>query len=155
MNRMPSALIYALLLIYIVPTTISATYFNYEYAQDHEFLEWVMFGTRLATWKGIAWPYFLWERLNTSSSDDAAFPLAKQGDAKAQYKLGLAVHDDAEAVRWFRKAADQGLALAQDNLGGMYASGRGVPQSDAEAVKWFRKAANQGLALAQNNLGFM
>ena len=63
--------------------------------------------------------------------------------------------DDAQAVAWYRKAADQGLALAQINLGVMYANGRGVAKDDDEAVAWCRKAADQGLALAQNNLGGM
>ena len=52
-----------------------------------------------------------------------------------------------------RKAADQGHAEAQFNLGLMYANGDGVAQNYAEAVKWFRKAADQGLAGAQSSLG--
>jgi hypothetical protein len=37
---------------------------------------------------------------------------------------------DAKAARWFRKAADQGNAGAQYNLGAIFAQGRGVAQSD-------------------------
>ncbi|WP_369598664.1 CHAT domain-containing protein [Sinorhizobium meliloti] len=62
---------------------------------------------------------------------------------------------DTEAVRWYRLAAEQGLASAQNNLGVVYDKGRGVPQSDTEAVRWYRLAAEQGLASAQNNLGVM
>jgi TPR repeat protein len=47
----------------------------------------------------------------------------------------------AEAVKWWRKAAEQGHANAQYGLGAMYTSGRGVARDDAEAAKWFRKAA--------------
>ena len=61
--------------------------------------------------------------------------------------------DAAEAVRWYRLAAEQGLASAQHNLGFMYANGTGVPQDDAEAARWVRLAAEQGLAVAQFNLG--
>ncbi|MGA2402719.1 MAG: tetratricopeptide repeat protein [Syntrophobacteraceae bacterium] len=61
----------------------------------------------------------------------------------------------AEAVKWFRKAADQGDAGAQLNLGLMYLDGLGVPKDYAEAIKWFRKAAEQGIAQAQYNLGVM
>jgi TPR repeat protein len=61
--------------------------------------------------------------------------------------------DYAEAVRWYRLAADQGDAWAQYNLGLMYANGRGVPQNDAEAIRWYRLAADQGYAWAQFNLG--
>ncbi|MDG1340027.1 MAG: tetratricopeptide repeat protein, partial [Paracoccaceae bacterium] len=58
-----------------------------------------------------------------------------------------------EAVNWYRKAAEQGLAEAQSNLGIMYRNGQGVPQDYTEAVSWYRKAAEQGNALAQTNLG--
>ena len=61
--------------------------------------------------------------------------------------------DYAEALKWFKKAADQDYNSAQYNLGQMYVFGRGVPQDDAEAVKWYRKAADQGYAEAQLNLG--
>ena len=72
------------------------------------------------------------------------------------YAVGQRVlQDDAEAVKWYRLAADQGNAPAQSDLGFMYANGRGVPQDGTEAVKWYRLAANQGNALAQYNLGFM
>ena len=54
-----------------------------------------------------------------------------------------------------KKAAEQGNADAQYNLGGMYADGEGVTQDYAEAVRWYRQAAEQGLASAQYNLGGM
>ena len=90
-------------------------------------------------------------------------PLAQQGNAKAQFGLGLMYsqggrgvpQDDAKALRWYRRAAEQGHAGAQFNLGFMYSKGRGVPQDYAEAVRWYRLAAEQGNAVAQNNLGGM
>jgi TPR repeat protein len=65
------------------------------------------------------------------------------------------IQDYAEAVDWYRKAAEQGDASAQTKLGIMYDDGRGVTQDYAEAADWYRKAAEQGNALAQTNLGFM
>ncbi len=62
---------------------------------------------------------------------------------------------DAEATKWFRKAAEQGDVMAQYNLGIMYDVGRGVTQDYAEAVKWYGKAADQGDAKAQYNLGLV
>ena len=56
-------------------------------------------------------------------------------------------------ARVCRRAAEQGHASAQSNLGVKYAKGEGVPQDAAEAVKWFRRAAEQGHAGAQSNLG--
>jgi hypothetical protein len=55
-------------------------------------------------------------------------------------------------VRWYRKAADQGNANAQYNLGVAYDNGEGVLKDEAEAVRWYRKAAEQGNSLAQYNL---
>jgi TPR repeat protein len=72
------------------------------------------------------------------------------------YREGRGVAQDyAVAAVWYRKAADQGDASAQNNLGFMYHRGRGVPQDYAAAAVWYRKAADQGNASAQNDLGFM
>ncbi len=60
-----------------------------------------------------------------------------------------------EAVRWYRKSAEQGHAQAQVNLGTLYSKGLGVGRDYTEAVKWYRKAAEQEHAQAQNNLGVM
>jgi len=60
-----------------------------------------------------------------------------------------------EAVKLWKKAANQGDAEAQLNLGLMYDNGQGVKQNYVKAVKWWKKAANQGDAEAQNNLALM
>ena len=59
-----------------------------------------------------------------------------------------------KAVKWFRKAAEQGYAAAQFNLGYCYDEGQGVEQNYEEAVKWYRLAAEQGNAAAQCSLGY-
>ncbi len=58
-------------------------------------------------------------------------------------------------MEWYTKAAEQGYAAAQHNLGVMYAHGKGVPENDKIAVKWYTKAAEQGHGNAQHNLGVM
>lgn len=87
---------------------------------------------------------------------------AEEGDAEAQYKLGLmydagqvVTQNKAEAVKWYRLAAEQEYARAQNNLGTMYFYGTGVPQNSAEGAKWYRLAAEQGISEAQFNLGVM
>ena len=49
--------------------------------------------------------------------------------------------DDAEAVKWFRKAAEQGYAGGQKNLGASYHDGNGVEKDYAEAYAWFNLAS--------------
>ncbi len=102
------------------------------------------------------------ERGDYATAFKISLPLAEQGDADAQFSLGVMYdkgrgvpQDDAEAVKWYREAAEWGVAEAQYKLGVMYDKGRGVPQDDAEGVKWSRKAAEQGYARAQNDLGVM
>jgi hypothetical protein len=63
------------------------------------------------------------------------------------------VKDELEAVSWYRKAAEQGDANAQCNLGQCYAFGAGVVKDESEAVSWYRKAAEQGNANAKYSLG--
>ena len=55
---------------------------------------------------------------------------AKAGDADSEFRLGVSytigrgvAKDEVEAVKWYRKAAEQNVAEAQTNLGTMYASG--------------------------------
>lgn len=48
------------------------------------------------------------------------------------------------AVKWYRKAADQGYAKAQTYLADMYEYGKGVTMDTSEAAKWYGKAAKQG-----------
>ena len=89
--------------------------------------------------------------LSAQDNLDAARQAADQGDADAQYNLGLIYafgegvpKGDAEAVRWYRLAADQGLASAQFNLGLMYAKGQGVLKDSVRAHMWFNIAGANG-----------
>ena len=69
------------------------------------------------------------------------------------YENGKGVaKDEAEAVGWYRKAAEQGLDLGQFNLGVCYENGKGVAKDSAEAVRWYRKAAAQGCESAIRKL---
>jgi hypothetical protein len=87
-------------------------------------------------------------------------PLAEKGDARAQFAVGQVYHrglgeideDPTKARHWYEKAARQGNANAQSNLGVIYATGDGVPQDDRIAEKWFRLAADQGNQDAKDNL---
>ncbi len=86
--------------------------------------------------------------------------LAEQGDAAAQYNLGVmynngegVTRDTKQAVYWWTKAAEQGDASGQYNLGQTYYKGEGVTRNLKQAVYWYTKAAEQGDAAAQFNLG--
>ena len=50
--------------------------------------------------------------------------------------------DNAKAVEWYLKTANQGGASAQATVGSMYYSGKGVTQNYAKAIEWYSKAAN-------------
>jgi TPR repeat protein len=58
-------------------------------------------------------------------------------------------------MRWYRKAADQGHAFAQNNIGNLYNKGQGVTQDYVEALRWYRKAADQGNAWAHYSIGLL
>jgi len=100
---------------------------------------------------------------------------AKQGNAEAEVALGhiylttavfntvisnmfsnpygksIATEKYPKALYWLKKAAEQGYAKAENNLGNMYANGLGVPQDYNKAVYWYKKAAEQGYAPAKAN----
>jgi uncharacterized protein len=89
-------------------------------------------------------------------------PLAEQGDAQAQYHMGMLHHkgrgvpqDDVQARKWYGKAAEQGQAKAQFSLGTLHFNGEGGRKDYQQALRWFRLAADQGMALAQTKLAIM
>jgi hypothetical protein len=68
------------------------------------------------------------------------------------YELGKGVaQDDKQAASWYRKAAEQGYATAQTNLGVMYAQGKGVAQDYVQAHMWSNIASANGDANARKN----
>lgn len=102
------------------------------------------------------------DRKDYTEAHRLLLPVAKRGDAFAQYNLGVMYaqglgikKNEEEAVAWYKKAAAQGYSEAQSNLGLMYEFGRGVDVDYELAMKWYLKAAAQGYALAQHNIGSM
>ena len=51
--------------------------------------------------------------------------------------------DDEEAIKWSRKAVEQGDRGAQNMLGVCYENGIQVSQDYEEAAKWYEKAGNE------------
>jgi hypothetical protein len=105
-------------------------------------------------------PWRNWFRNSRRSEQKAIRARADDGDADAQFSLGLKcangegeARDYPQAAQWYLKAAGQSHPLAQFNLGMMYAAGQGVPRDDALATVWFERAARQGDPGAQFNLG--
>ena len=77
---------------------------------------------------------------------------AEPQGADAQFNLGLEYYDYenyAEAVKWYRKSAEQGYVAAQFNLGWCYENGLGVEKNSTEAWRWYQYAAEQGDSKAQ------
>jgi hypothetical protein len=68
------------------------------------------------------------------------------------YRDGHGVPQDyAEALRWYRMAADQGYATAQNNVGANAAEGLGMVKDCVVAKQWFEAAAARGDETARNN----
>lgn len=89
-------------------------------------------------------------------------PHAAQGDAEAQYRMGMMARfgwgvekNPADAVRWLTEAARQDHPQAQAELGTLYRLGRGVPEDPKEAARWLTAAANAGVGIAQLAIGRM
>ncbi|MDM1755230.1 sel1 repeat family protein [Acinetobacter towneri] len=85
---------------------------------------------------------------------------AEQGNAEAQYRLGLMYdmgedidQDYGKAFEWYEKSANQGLASSQSKLGSMYRYGKGVVVNHAKASEWYWKAYEQGNEEAHYQLG--
>jgi hypothetical protein len=85
--------------------------------------------------------------------------LADQGDAEAQWQMGVrshngegVPHDDAQAMQWFQRAAEQGHVTAQGALGAYYFAARGVPKDLSKAYFWSVIAMAQGDEISKGRL---
>lgn len=86
----------------------------------------------------------------------AAQPIIQNGDYSQWHLKGqILLTADAQELAEVQWLAEQGLAIAQNNLGCFYEKGIGVTQDDRIAVHWYTKAAEQDLPVAQYNLGRM
>jgi TPR repeat protein len=87
---------------------------------------------------------------------------AQAGDPRAQFNLGRMYlrgeggpRDQAQALVWSQKAADQDIPGAQYDVGRIYDQGLGVRRDPKRAVGWYQKAAARGFTSAQVSLGDM
>ncbi len=91
-------------------------------------IPWLRFSTRVAHFLGVTLP------------EGTDFEVGVEAWGRGDYDT---------ALREFRLLAAQGDAAAQYNLGVMYAGGQGVPRDNQEAAEWLRLAPEQGDAAAQ------
>ena len=115
----------------------------------------------------MAWPILLLLAfLSLGSVSVADLPdlkaRAANGDPNAQISLGITYRDGkgvardyAEALAWFRKAAEKKDAAALDNLGWMYEHGLGTTVDFPAAAKYYRASADKGHSQGQWNMGRM
>ena len=87
---------------------------------------------------------------------------AKAGQPGAQFYLATKYQygkdiqkDERQAFAWYKAAADQGLAVAQLNVGRMLADGIGTKKDETLARQYFEKAASRGDNRASFNLAMM
>ncbi len=86
-----------------------------------------------------------------ASDENVLKALAQNGDAEAQYQLGIAnAQNPEEANQWLLRAAEQGNLDAQITMAQRYATGDGVQRNDAEAARWLQ-AAEQRYEQVQSN----
>ena len=89
-------------------------------------------------------------------------PLAENGHARAQWRLGWAyelgsgVDRDAEAAyRWYTNSAAQGFVHAKQTLGKLYLDGRGTDHDADKAYHLLREAAEGNVTRAMVDLARM
>jgi len=111
-----------------------------------------------SAWAGFDEGVAAYDRGDYATAFEEMLPIAEQGNADAQFALGVMYgngdgvpQDYAVAMKWYRLAAEQGIARAQYNLGIMYGNGKGVPQDYVQAHMWFNLAASKGNETGRKN----
>lgn len=82
------------------------------------------------------------------------FAKCQIGDMYAEgYPNGQANYE--AAMKWYRKAAEEGYGGGYLRIGNLYYKGQGVEEDKEEAYYWFKKAADHGNVAAMYNVAFM
>ena len=100
--------------------------------------------------------WYLFKTRSRDADEDETTYLARTGDPEAMNSMGLACFIDGDlqdAIGWYRKAADKGLASAQMNLCRVYAYGPESVRDYSGAEHWLEKALAQGDLEALYELG--
>jgi TPR repeat protein len=92
------------------------------------------------------------------SGIQALIPIAESGDPEAQFRVGSAYdigrevpQDIKEALKWYRMAAEQGHAAAQNNVGSLLQAEKRY----LDALQWYERAAAQGHPGATNSMAYL
>ena len=101
----------------------------------------------------------LFQQGDFEAARDVWLPLAEQGDGRAAYYMSLLYaqgkgvsKDPSLAMESLLRAAGNGHAVAQLNLGTHYNKGKWVEENPSLAAQWWRRASEQGIVSAQYNL---
>jgi TPR repeat protein len=89
---------------------------------------------------------------------DLGYPLAMCNLANtldSHPSTAKAPDTDVRVRQLYQRAAELGLARAQNLIGYYYDHGKGGEQDEVQAKQWFQRAAEQNHAIAINNLGLM
>ena len=118
----------------------------------------IFYGSRELAAPGTVQNRILGEMVESSLAlvrqDDAEKDAEEQYQTGERYFYGDDVPQDfAQAIGWYRKAAEKGHVLAQVELGSCYDLGIGVEEDGQQARYWYLKAADQGYVPAMRKLG--
>lgn len=108
----------------------------------------------------LGWCYYLGDSVpeDTDKAKNLLLDAAKHHSSLAMLRLGHIYKNEkhaAQAIQWYQKAADHGIAFANTCMGGIYRNGEGTKINHAKAYDYFKKAASAGDEDAQNYLGLM
>lgn len=93
----------------------------------------------------------LFATLSFGQTFDKIKKSAEQGDAEAQFNLGVmydngagTLTDKKQAFYWYKKSAEQGYAKAQFSLGLMYYYGAGTLTDKKSSAYWIKLSYESG-----------
>ncbi len=151
---------------YLIAYSLIGGTYQYDIGNLTEALNWYKRGTALGdvsaqTHLAEMYLHGVGVEKNLQTALNLFKPSAEAGYPLSSYKLGVIYRNGGKTVRrdvrqaiaWMERAAKQGFARAQNDLGHIYETGDGVPRNPIKALSWYRLAADQGWSLAQVNLG--
>ncbi len=80
MKKVMNNVLLGIAVLYVISLTVVTPYYNWQYAKEHGFVKWILFGEIVATVKSTVWPYYAFSSGSTSpdSPDERHYDNSKK-----------------------------------------------------------------------------
>jgi hypothetical protein len=100
--------------LYVASVFVAVPYYNWEYAREHGFTDWLVWGEIVPTGKAFAWPYYAMHRSKPLEEKSAIVPLSQRQINRMNIMSADRAIASAQQATYVTNTREQGSALTSE-----------------------------------------